>query len=155
MALSFKSFLESDAEHAKELAKTGFWGKAAAGVIFLAKDTGRLLLAHRSGDVEQPNTWGTWGGAIDQGETPAEAAKREAAEEAGYAGELKLKPLWTFKHPSGFQYHNFLAVVPSEFTPRLTWETQGYSWVEPGKWPKPLHFGMEKLLANAGDKLTA
>lgn len=145
--LAYELF-ESDQEHADALAKTGFWGKQAAGCIFLARDTGRYLIAHRSPYVQEPNTWGTWGGAIDSGENPEAALRREIGEEAGYHGPLLLKHLWTFKHSSGFQYHNYLAVVAAEFEPQLDWETQGFAWVEKGEWPQPMHPGFVQLLQN-------
>jgi 8-oxo-dGTP pyrophosphatase MutT (NUDIX family) len=137
---------ESDKEHRDALEKTGFWGKQAAGCLFLAADTNRICIAHRSSQVEQPNTWGTWGGAIDAGENPAHAVKREVKEEAGYSGPLKLIPLYVFSHPSGFRYYNFLAIVAHEFKPMLNWETQGSEWVEFGDWPRPLHPGLASLL---------
>lgn len=140
--------LENDDEHEQELNRTGFWGKRGAGVIFLAQDTGRYLIAKRSGEVEEPHTWGTWGGAIDPGEDPEQAAYREATEETGYTGPVQLKHLWTFKHPSGFQYFNYLATVPEEFIPRLNWETESFKWVQPGKWPRPLHPGLAALISN-------
>lgn len=140
---------ENDEEHSDALNKTGFWGKQGAGCIFKAASTGRYLIAHRSNYVQEPGTWGTWGGAIDSNETPEQAAMREVREEAGYHGQLKLKHLWTFKHPSGFQYHNYLAIVEDEFVPDLDWETQGYAWVKSGEWPTPLHPGLESLLKNA------
>lgn len=139
---------ENDTEHKSELDKTGFWGKQGAGCIILAQDTGRFCIAHRSKDVEQPNTWGTWGGAMDSGETPIAAAHRELHEEAGYSGPAKFVPLYVFSHPSGFRYSNFLAIVPTEFTPTLDWETQGYKWVKFGNWPQPIHFGMQSLLSD-------
>ena len=38
--MNFKQWLlENDAEHGKELATTGFWGKQGAGCIILAKST--------------------------------------------------------------------------------------------------------------------
>ena len=137
--------------HGQALADTGFWGNAGAGAIFMAKDTGRILLAHRSPHVEQPNTWGVWGGAIDKGENPLQAAHREAQEEAGYNASSKdIIPLYVFKHPSGFQYHNFLILVDHEFEPKSSagaaWETQGHEWVQYGDWPTPLHFGVEGIL---------
>lgn len=143
------NIFENDEEHRAQLQKTGFWGAQAAGCIFLARDTGRYLIAHRSPHVQEPNTWGTWGGAIDAGEDPEQAVRREVQEEAGYHGKLLLKHLWTFKHPSGFQYHSYLAIVETEFAPRLDWETQGYAWVEKGRWPRPLHPGLAALLKNA------
>lgn len=138
--------IENDIEHGRELRKTGFWGKRGAGCLFLAMDTGHICIAHRSGDVEQPNTWGTWGGAIDSGESPEVAVQREAREEAGYNGKMKLIPLYVFKHSSGFTYYNYLALVEKEFKPTLDWETQGFRWVKYGQWPKPLHQGLTLLL---------
>lgn len=140
-----------DKEHRKAAQETGFWGRAGAGAVFLALDTGRLLFSHRSNKVFEPNTWGVWGGAIDPGEDPKEAAYREAKEESGITtGIQDIIPLYTFKHPSGFQYFNFLILVNQEFDPRPSpehaWETQGYDWVEVGDWPSPLHPGVATLL---------
>lgn len=144
---------EYENDHGAGLAKTGFWGKAGAGVIFMARDTGRILLPFRSAYVEQPHTWGTWGGAIDQGENPAEAAAREAYEEAGYSPRPNdIIPLYVFKHTSGFRYYNFLVLVPHEFEPRAgeghAWETEGADWFEVGDWPSPMHFGLKNLLSD-------
>ena len=139
---------ESDEEHSAALQDTGFWGKQGAGCVFKAKDTGRFLIAHRSRWVQEPNTWGTWGGAIDANENPKDAMLREIKEETGYSGEIQLQHLWTFEHESGFRYYNFLAIVPTEFEPILDWENQGFAWVEKGQWPTPLHPGFEALLAH-------
>jgi 8-oxo-dGTP pyrophosphatase MutT (NUDIX family) len=137
-----------DYEHGEALAKTGFWGKQGAGVMPVAQDTGRILLPHRSSEVEQPGDWGaTWGGAIDAGLDPQEAARKEFFEEAGYTGSMKMIPLKMFEDSSsGFRYYNFLGVVPSEFKPRLNWETQNYQWVKFGDWPQPMHFGFNTIL---------
>lgn len=121
-----------------------FFGDEGAGVLYFSQKTGRVLVAHRSAEVNEPNTWGTWGGKMEKGESPEEAARREAGEEAGKGG--KLVPVWTFKHPSGFKFHNFLAIVPNEFNPKQTWETQGHRWVEPGRWPEPMHPGLRALV---------
>ncbi len=145
--------LASDAEHQKELDKTGFWGRAGAGCLFVAADTKNICIAHRSADVLEPGTWGTWGGAIDRNETPEKAIKREIVEETSYIGQVKLIHLYTFKHSSGFQYHNYFAVVPHEFVPKMDWETQNYKWTDLNKLPKPLHPGMKHLLQNAGTKM--
>ena len=146
----FNVVKENDAEHAEALKQTGFWGRQAAGCVFVAKDTGRFCIAHRSNAVQEPGTWGTIGGAIDESEDPAEAVRREVAEETGYTGDMQLIPLMVFRAPTGsFKYHNFLAVVSTEFTPDLNWETQAYAWFKFGEWPSPLHPGLKSLLADA------
>jgi len=144
----FVSEGNDDADHQKTLQKTGFWGKAGAGCLFFARDTKRFLVAHRSAHVEQPNTWGTWGGAIDSGEDPVEAVKREAAEETGYTGHVEIEPLYVFKKDQ-FRYYNFLVIVDEEFKPHLDWENQGYKWCKWGEWPSPLHFGLVSLLKDS------
>ena len=153
MKKTFLQILEQsqDELHGQALRQTGFWGRAGAGAIFMARDTGRIFLPLRSEYVEQPNTWGTWGGAIDEGENPAEAAAREAYEEAGYSPRPEdIIPLYVFKHPSGFQYFNFLILVPHEFEhsphPESEWETADADWFEHGNWPSPMHFGLKNLL---------
>lgn len=135
-----------DSEHRRELAKTGFWGKRAAGSILYARETGRFCLAHRSEYVQEPSTWGMWGGAIDSDEDPTDAAIRELEEETGYSDSVQLEHLWTFEHSSGFTYTNFVAIVEDEFRPRMDWETQGFRWFEYGDWPKPLHPGVVTML---------
>jgi len=67
--------------------------RKAAGVIFRDKE-GRILLQHRTEDAPTyPNHWGFFGGHIDKGETPEEAARREIKEEL----DLELKDLILFK----------------------------------------------------------
>lgn len=149
---------ESHAEHGKALSTTGFWGKKGAGCIIYAKSTGRFLIDHRSNSVEQPGTWGTWGGAVDRGLTPEEAVVREVKQETGYKGRVSFKELFVFKAgpdpKKDFWYHNYLAIVDEEFTPRLSWESQGFKWCEFGKWPSPIHFGLQGILKDAASVST-
>ena len=146
---SYEFLIENDSEHRDALKQTGFWGRQGAGCIFLALDTGRLCIAHRSRAVEQPGTWGTWGGAIDSFESPETAVRREVREESGYNGKLNLVPLYIFSHPSGFKYYNYLAVIQTEFTPEMDWETQGFTWCYLDNLPSPLHQGLVSLLSDA------
>ena len=151
--MNFKQWLiENDSDHAAALRTTGFWGKQGAGAIIIAKDTGKILLPHRSFRVQEPDTWGTWGGAIDNDENPETAAKREVQEEAGYSGHIQMIPLAVFTKNT-FKYYNFAAIVDNEFKPNLNWETQGYKWVDFGDWPSPLHPGLKWLIANDSNKI--
>ena len=137
-----------------------YWGAEAAGCIFIAKDTGRILLLKRSSEqdptvgVMEPGTWGIAGGKIDWGEEPKDAVIREVEEEVGYDGEYKLIYLWTFEdREQGFKYHNFMALVSTEFSPKLNWENESSRWVEYGHWPHPMHFGLKALIDHAGPKI--
>ena len=149
---------ENDREHHSVMQQTGFWGNKGSGCIFFAQDTKRFLIAHRSDNpvpynVQEPGTWGSWGGAIDANENPEEAAIREAEEECGYNGEIHMLPMYVFDAVKNgrivFKYYNYLAVIPNEFIPRLNWESQGYKWCEFGQWPSPLHFGLRKLFEDS------
>lgn len=139
---------DHDDDHGQAMAETGFWGRRGAGCLFYARRTGRFLIAMRSENVEQPYTWGTWGGAVDAGSTPEETVRREVWEEAGYDEPFELVHVHTYRHSSGFVYENYVAVVEDEFEPSLDDETADYAWVKEGRWPSDLHFGMAHLLAN-------
>lgn len=128
------------------------FGKAGAGCIFLAKKTGRLLLPQRSQYVLEPNKWGTWGGKMDEGETPEMTVKREISEESGYNGSYQLIRLGEFREKN-FTYYNYLAIVDNEFTPILNPETQNYKWIDYGDWPAPLHFGLKYIIKVYGAKI--
>jgi mutator protein MutT len=129
----------------------------AAGVVFLAKDTGRCLLQLRNSDKRFKNTWGFWGGIIERGETPYECIQRELTEEIGFVPELtKLNPIDVYQSKDkNFYYYSFVAVVDKEFIPKLNGESAGYAWVDIGVWPQPLHNGARLTLNKNGgtDKL--
>jgi 8-oxo-dGTP pyrophosphatase MutT (NUDIX family) len=135
-----------------------------AGVLPLSTVTGRVLLGRRSGHVEEPWTWGTWGGAVAgvpsryasdpaarrsaAGVDLAEAALREFREESGWDGAAaEIVPLLVYRE-RGFRYHNFLLVLGDEFEPRLDWEHDDAAWWGLDELPEDLHFGLEALLAD-------
>lgn len=124
----------------------------AAGVLFLAKDTGRCLLQLRNSDKRFKHTWGFFGGMVDKGETPYEAIQRELVEEIGFVPELtKLNPIDVFQsNDKNFYYYSFVAVVENEFIPTLNGESAGYAWVNIDNWPQPLHQGAKVTLTRNG-----
>lgn len=151
-SIVYKNVSEAFEPHHRAMARTGFWGTQAAGGVFIAQDSGRILIGFRSGDVLQPHTWGSFGGAMDEGEDPAVAAKREMVEETGYNGPMTMVPLYVFEKDT-FKYHNFAALVPTEFKPQLNWENDDAQWVKFGEWPDPLHFGLAALIQHSGEQL--
>lgn len=124
----------------------------AAGVVFLAKDTGRCLLQLRNSDKRFKNTWGFWGGMIEKGETVYECIQRELTEEIGFVPELaKLNPIDVYQSKDQkFYYYSFVYVVEKEFSPVLNGESAGYAWVNIGVWPQPLHNGARLTLNKNG-----
>jgi 8-oxo-dGTP pyrophosphatase MutT (NUDIX family) len=162
---------EDELDNHDTLNASGFWGKSvgnkimAAGCIFIAMSTGRILLGHRSNSVLEPGTWGGFGGASkkdDNGEleAPIETVRREAGEEVGHSNVnkvIKFEPSYVYKTKTKngmtFEYHNFLAFVKNEFLPDLNWENSEADWVEYGDWPDPLHFGFADLIDVAGIKI--
>lgn len=134
-----------------------FTGISGAGVLFLSRQTGRVLFQLRNSDKRQKHTWGFWGGIIEKGETPYECIQRELKEELGIIPDIaKLNPIDIYQSKDkNFMYYSFVAIVDDEFIPILNDESAGYAWVNIGQWPRPLHEGARSTLGrNKGiDKL--
>ena len=115
----------------------------AVGVWFYSIDTQRYLYLMRN-DPKHPNCWGLPGGKIESGETLIDGIRRECAEELGTMPEyLKLVPLEKFTTSDlGFEYHTFFCSVAGEFVPKLNDEHLGWSWINSGTWPRPMHPGL-------------
>lgn len=146
-----------------------YWGTAGAGIIPVARDTGRFLISLRSRHVNEPNTWGTIGGKLDpiepqydeedwefeddpELEDPEDAALREFEEETCSRQQPDLVPLLVFRDDEvGFMYYNFLGVVPHEFEPCVNWETERWRWLTFDELVdlEPKHFGLESVLGDS------
>lgn len=126
----FEYFGEGEyAEFAND-ADEKFWGNVGAGCLPICTLTKRILLNYRSIYVNEPHTYGLFGGKIDDDESPEEAARREMYEESRYTGKLKLIPVYVFHNSNNtFQYHNFLGIVDHEFKPKLNWESDNFKWI--------------------------
>jgi len=134
-----------------------YWGRAGAGLIPVAEDTGRFLVALRSWQVNEPGTWGTIGGKVDDvytdegwvSEDPEEAALREFREETRSRLRPHLVPMLVFRD-GDFSYYNFLGVVPREFDAEANWETDEWAWVTFDELVdlEDKHFGVESILGD-------
>jgi 8-oxo-dGTP pyrophosphatase MutT (NUDIX family) len=119
----------------------------AAGVLFVAPD-GDVLLLHRAKTEENfPGHWALPGGNADEGETPEQAAIREAREEIGVdADPAALKDLEKVITPKGKAFHTYAIPVAEKFTPRLNGEHTGYAWASLDMLPRPLHPAIDDML---------
>ena len=129
-----------------------FWGTQGAGVLVYCPSTRRFLLGYRSAYVNEPHTWGLFGGAIDANEDPKEAAMRELEEEIKFQGRIKLLNLDVFQKQN-FKFHNFLGIVQHEFDAVLDWENEDAQWFELNEFPEPLHFGLARLVPLLKNKI--
>lgn len=148
----FKEFIK---EH---VTSTGRWGNAGAGILPYCPETKRFLVALRSSYVFEPNTWGIWGGKVDDEDMDdiEQTAIREFQEESRYMGDIKLVPSYVYKE-RGFTYYNFIGIVEDEFEPILNWEqedgyveTDDYEWMTFERMSEitPKHFGLTELIKN-------
>lgn len=66
--------------------------QVVVGVAVVINEDNEILLTHRSEPAlpEADDTWELPGGRVEHGESPAEAATREVAEETGYRVEVDL-----------------------------------------------------------------
>lgn len=122
----------------------------ASGCIFLAVDTGRVMLQQRSNQSSHPRTWGFFGGKGEKAERPIQTLLRELEEEIGMLPNVeKVYPLNKFTSPDRkFTYNTFVVTIYEEFVPVLNNESDGFCWVKIGNWPRPLHPGVKAQLFN-------
>ena len=102
----------------------------AAGLLIVARDTGRVLLLLRAegGDAGE---WSFPGGRLEAGETPLEAALRELREECGDAVRLDAEPVELMtREARGVRYVTFGASCAEEAAPELNDEHDAYCWAD-------------------------
>ena len=98
-------------------------------VFSVSNDPLRALLLHRSGFGSGEWAWATPGGALEPGEDPEAAARREVLEETGL--ELECRPVVSGIASSldGAEVHVFVAESSASATIRLSREHDRYEWV--------------------------
>ena len=124
--------------------------QVGSGVMFVARDTGRMLFVKRSAECDSPGTWCGLGGGVEVGETIDQGCKREVFEEAGFSSPFKLLPM--YKDVQGdYVFHNHMAFIPKEFTPKLNHEHTDYMWTH--QIPEPCHAGLLRAFEHYRDKV--
>lgn len=101
-------------------------GRAAAVSVVLFEDSGRtrFVLIERASRGRNAGQWALPGGKVEDGETPAEAAMREANEEVGLPvqGAELLGQLDDFATATGFSITPFVLVAPTGWAPVVAHE---------------------------------
>ncbi len=143
-----------------------FWGNTAAGILFFCAKKKEFLLGQRSEQVQEPLTWGVFGGACDTEEfsdgrrveiPPAklfECAVGEVNEELSYfPEEYEVVEKVEYKK-NNFSYTTFVLAIPPEEKKamekhiRLNWENNATAWKTADAWLKKsdIHFGARYAL---------
>jgi len=138
-----------------------FWANdnGASGVLPICTKTKRICIALRSKDVEEPHTWGNFGGAIgkdyygarEEALSPEDNAKQEMTQEIGFDGQIEMIPSYIYKSGT-FRYWNFLGLVDEEFemdpNAEDSWEVDEIKWVTLSELIQhdDLHFGIHSLI---------
>jgi 8-oxo-dGTP diphosphatase len=123
------------------------WGVfGAAGVVFVVFPPGEaplVMLQQRSAMAHEGGTWSCAGGAIDEGETPFEAALREAGEEVGeIPAHHRVLGEYVFAPATDWTYTTVVLEVPQMFGASMNFETDAVAWVPVHAVDhRPLHAG--------------
>ncbi len=145
-----------------------FWGRSGAGVLFTCSKDLTLLLGLRSESVEQPLTWGIFGGSCDgegffdsdqisksKKDDSWDCAVREAVEEIGYFPKKYSIVGKVVFRKNNFQYTSYVVDIPLieknriDENHNLNWENDEIRWFsrDDAKKLKNLHFGVKHIFS--------
>lgn len=103
----------------------------AAGVLLIAKSTGRILLGKRASRHQEGNCWCIFGGTFDKKDRfPKTTAYREFFEETGVElTNISSEPIYV-QETNWVQYSTYVSFFPSEFEPIINEEHTDYGWFD-------------------------
>ena len=118
----------------------------AAGVVFVLRSRTEptlVMLQKRSAMAHEGGTWSCAGGAIDAGESPFEAALREASEEVGaIPPHHRVLGEYVFAPATDWTYTTVVLEVDHHFGASVNFETDAVVWVPVEMVDhRPLHAG--------------
>ena len=121
--------------------------KKAAGVLIVARESGRIFLLYRAPDNKVGSVWGLLSGTMEGDEEPLETIKRETYE------EIKVNPNkidYYFngeeERSDGLIFYYFLGFVDFEFEPELNEENSDSGWFKKDELPEPLFPGLKEKI---------
>ena len=103
--------------------------RRAAGVLFVTPDD-RVLLMRRTDAGDHDGEWSIPAGKVEDGETPAEAAAREAEEETGHRVDPEELEEWARRTHGGLSFTTFRVRVDEPFDVRLNGEHDDWMWAD-------------------------
>lgn len=119
---------------------------AGAWIIVYYPKKGVFLFAKRSKRVNNPNRWNLFGGRVDPGEAPVQAALRELKEESGIQAsksdlrKLKTRCIRCAGSRAGVRLlHFYLLTAGKELRPKLNKEHSKYGWFRAGSLPSSVN----------------
>ena len=113
----------------------------AAGIMFITP-RGQVLFIKRAASSDHPGEWAFPGGGIEAGETPEQAAVREAHEEVGSVPDGERELLDERDNGHGVRFTTYRHQLKGLFEPKLNGEHTEYRWALPSDPPQPLHPGV-------------
>ena len=127
------------------------WGvNGGAGLLFrYVPNQGEptYLLQQRSRWVDYGGTWGIPGGAIRDGESSEETARREVAEEIGVLPDYRITAVEVQDCGGGWSFHILTADVDEPFTAYCGKQTDATGWFTREEMRSlPLHPGFQEWL---------
>jgi 8-oxo-dGTP pyrophosphatase MutT (NUDIX family) len=138
----------------------------ASGILFLTQE-GRTLFLKRSASGDHPGEWCCAGGKVEEAESLADCAVREAFEETGQVVPLTAirehtKTFTPFEPTpvvstsmgavadptdrEGVEFTTYITDTSEEFIPHLCNEHEAFAWAPISAPPEPLHPGMRIVL---------
>jgi mutator protein MutT len=103
------------------------------GVVVVVQREGRYLMIRRAAGVVAPGAWGFVGGAVEPGESQAEAVVREFREEVGEEVRA-LRPVWEYTRPDGrLRLHYWLAELSGDHLRANPAEVAELRWCTPAE----------------------
>jgi len=129
------------------------WGaRGAAGFLFRytpSEGEASYLLQQRSRLVDNGGRWGIPGGAIQEGESPESAARRETKEEIGVLPSYRVRAVEIQDCGGGWKFHLIIADVDRLFEAFCVRETDATGWFTREDMHRlALHPGLQYWLAH-------
>lgn len=122
--------------------------RKAAGVLIVARNTGRYFLMKRGTMGKHPLTWAMPSGELEIGERPLDGLKREMSEETQINPEIVSYHYVHTEKDGEKDFYYYAGFTDTEFEPTLNEENLDWGWFEKDDLPRPLYPRMDLKVFN-------